>query len=117
VDAYGVLALALVPIAICLFVLVLVSIDTAREDFMSQDFESIGTPSDELQAVAEEKQGRQGSPARPQVDEMVADFDFSRYDRRSNLQALGHEIANMAGYSEGSMAGHPVTPWAALGED
>jgi len=92
---------------------------------MTQDFENIGKPSDELEAVAEEKQGWQGGPAgagtpwKPQVDELVSDFDFSRYDRRSNLQALGLQgglpgaepgVAT-AGYSEGSMAGHPVTPW------
>lgn len=92
------------------------------EEPLTQDFESIGKPSDELEAVASEKQGWQGSPAKPQVDELVSDFDFSRYDRRANSQALGtgpsggEQIPNMAGYSEGPMAGHPVEPWDALAD-
>jgi len=56
---------------------------------MTQDFQAIGKPSPELDAVASERQGWQGATSEPQIEELTDPSDFSFYDRRSNRQACG----------------------------
>jgi len=48
----------------------------------AQDFQQIGQESDELAAVVAETQGWQGQTAKPPIEEIVGDFDFSFRDRR-----------------------------------
>ena len=74
---------------------------------MSQQFQQIGHESDDLAAVVDQKQGWQGQTAKPPIEEIVGDFDFSFRDRRANRQALGFGgqhgetgIPNMAGYTQ-----------------
>ncbi|MGI8828027.1 MAG: hypothetical protein ACR2JC_20840 [Chloroflexota bacterium] len=95
---------------------------------MSQDFQSIGQASNELEAVVAQKQGWQGQPVvRDQVDEFTRDGSapegseavFSFRARRANRQALGFPgpgkrgIPNMAGYEQGNMAGEDPDGWDA----
>ncbi len=79
---------------------------------MSQDYESIG----ELAPIAEETAfadptgwiGEQ--PERLAVEQTEHNFSFRH--QRSNTQALGFHIPNMAGYiDEPPMAATPVNPW------
>jgi hypothetical protein len=78
---------------------------------MSQQFQSLGQASTELDAVAAQHQGWPDDTVRPEIEEYTETADFSFYDRRANAQALGRSIPNMASHQETSAAAQPVRPY------
>ncbi len=82
---------------------------------MTQDFQSIGKASDELEAVAHEQQGWQQDTPQPEIEELTDGSDYSFWDRRANGQVLGRSIPNMAGHSETSAAAASVRPFSSEG--
>lgn len=78
---------------------------------MSQEFQSIGSASTELDAVAAQHQGWPDDTVRPEIEEYTENSDFSFYDRRANAQALGRSIDNMAAHTETPAAAQPVRPF------
>jgi hypothetical protein len=78
---------------------------------MSQEFQSIGSASSALDAVADQHQGWPDDTVRPQIEEYTENGDFSFHDRRANSQALGRSVPNMAAHTETSAAAQPVRPY------
>lgn len=78
---------------------------------MTQDYQSLGGVSPELEAAIAEKSGWQGAAPEPDVEEMTDGSDFSIWDRHTNRQTLGRSIPNMAGHVETPTAAQPVTPF------
>lgn len=71
---------------------------------MSQDFQSIGQASTELDAVAAEHQGWQQDTPQPEVEELTDGSDFSFWDRRANSQVMYRDVPNMAAHTETPVA-------------
>jgi hypothetical protein len=78
---------------------------------MSQDFQSLGKPSTSLETVANRKNGWDTQAVEPLITERTDGSDYSAYDIRSNRQALGLTISNMASHTETPTAAQPVTPY------
>lgn len=89
---------------------------------MSQDYQSIGRPSSELEAVAARHQGwgptasqpAAGDIPEPMTIEITDRSDYSFRDRRANLQLFQRNPhaggSSMAGYVEPPMASVQVHP-------
>lgn len=83
---------------------------------MSQDYQSIGQASPELDAVAAQHQGWGPTPSQPTThdtpeglgQEITDQSDFSFYDRRANMQLI--RGGNMAAHLETPMAAKDVRP-------
>lgn len=78
---------------------------------MSQEFQSIGKASPELDAVAAEHQGWQQDTPQSEIVELTDGSDYSFWDKRANSQVLGRSLSNMAGHTETPAAAQPVTPF------
>jgi len=86
---------------------------------VTQEYQSIGGVSPQLDAVCEEKQGWQGETPEDLGAQLTRASDFSFRARRANRQALTmaypgpgrpEPVENMAGYAEPSMAGREISP-------
>lgn len=78
---------------------------------MSQEFQSIGSASPELESAVAEKSGWQGAPPESEISEITDGSDYSIWDRHTNTHTLGRSIDNMAAHQETSAAAQPVRPF------
>jgi hypothetical protein len=87
---------------------------------MSQDYESIGQASPDVERISAQRDGWQGAVNEPMTQEYTDASDFSFRDSRANMQTMGDTDGNhyvgpppmtMAGHHEPPMAAvHPVPP-------
>ncbi len=86
---------------------------------MSQAYESIGTPTPEVQRVADRHQGWTTTPHNDLVHEQINNPFYAEYDERTNTQALGLDghlpadphLARMADHHELPVAAIVPHPW------
>jgi hypothetical protein len=77
---------------------------------MTQEFQSIGAASPEVEAVAAQHQGWPDDPIQSDAEEMT-DHDFSFHDRRANRQGMFRSVPNMASHQETPVAAVDVHPF------
>ncbi len=81
---------------------------------MSQAYESIGTPTPDIERVAARHEGWTDTPHNDLVHGMIDNTFFSKYDQRTNKQALGLDGHLPAEPHLNRMADHQETPVAAI---
>ncbi|HZU13893.1 MAG TPA: hypothetical protein VFB58_13710 [Chloroflexota bacterium] len=77
---------------------------------MSQEFQSIGSCSPELEQIAAQRQGWSSDTPEPPIEEQTS-RDYSFRDDRANDQLLHRIVPNIAGYDQTPAAAIPVTPF------
>ncbi len=86
---------------------------------MSQPYESIGTPTPQVEQVAARHEGWNLSPHNDLVHEQINNPFYAEYDERTNMQALGLDgrlpadphLARMADHTELPVAAIVPHPW------
>jgi len=84
-----------------------------------QDYESIGTPTPQVEQVAARHEGWNLTPHNDLVHEQINNPFYAKYDQRTNTQALGldghlpadPQLTRLADHSETPVAAIVPTPW------
>ncbi len=87
---------------------------------MSQDYESIGAPTPDVEHVAARHEGWNLTPHETLTGELINNPFFSQYDQRTNTQALGLDgrlpadptlSPTLAGHTDAPIAAITPKPW------
>jgi len=81
---------------------------------MSQAYESIGTPTPDIERVAARHEGWTDTPHNDLAHEFINNPFYAEYDQRTNTQALGLDGRLPADPHLTRMADHHETPVAAI---